>query len=184
MWRALAIVSAGLVLAGPANADLDVGDYAPTAGPASRKEQAQLEPRIVEEQKNEADRVRQEAELNAMQAAAERARLDARPYPLRITEQRCTACHIANFYMQQRHTWIGWSVVTLRMKYLNGASHISEAERETIVAYLTALRSAESGEALQEYAAVAAVGGPLAAVWIGLVLRARRSRKTNVKMAE
>lgn len=174
----MTVATAGAMLAVPAYADLDVTDYAPTAGAASAREQAQVARRIEVERKYEAERARQKAASAAKQVAAERARLDARPYPVRITELRCTRCHVADYYLARRYTWLGWSLVTLRMKYLNGAADISEAQLVEIVAYLPTVLAAQQSDAAQEYfVAVAALCTPFAVVWGALGLRRRSGRK-------
>lgn len=171
-------VLAASLFGSPAYADLDADDYAATAGAASRKEQALIGRRIAEEQKEEEARARREAEIAAAQRAEEIARWEARPYAERITERRCTRCHVAEYFLAARHGWIGWSLVTLRMKYINGAAEISEQERAAIVTHLVSTLRAADDEVVKEYLAVgAAIGAPFALAWMWIGLRRHNNRK-------
>lgn len=171
-------VFAASLFGSPAYADLDADDYAATAGAASRKEQALIGRRIELEQKEEEARARREAELATVQRAEETTRREARPYAERITEQRCTRCHVAEYFLAARHGWVGWSLVSLRMKYLNGAAEISEEERAAIVAYLVATLHASDADVAKEYlAAGVAIMAPFAIVWVLIFLRRHNNRK-------
>lgn len=147
---ALLLGAALLVAAGnPVRADIDVSEYQTRAKPGSEKEQARLKARIEEEARLDAERARQEAEEEARRIAAERARLEARPYPVRLTERRCTLCHNADNYTQNRHTWLGWLVVVLRMQHLNHCP-LEPGERDVIVAHLAETHPAPLAQALME----------------------------------
>ncbi len=66
-------------------------------------------------------------------ALAAHAELDARPYPERLVEARCTRCYGPENYLSESHTWIGWQAVALRMQWLNDAN-LKAGERAAIVA--------------------------------------------------
>lgn len=158
-------------------ADLDVADYGATGGAASPQEQAQLARQIEAEQREAQRRFRAQAELAAAHAAAERMRREARPYAVRLLEARCTRCHVADYYQARGHTWFGWSMLTLRMKYLHGASDIRGAERARIVSHLAETLPASGSQAAIEYLAAAGVASlPPLAVWCLIGWRRRRIR--------
>lgn len=178
MTPAVWLLGAGLLLAAssPARADIDPSEYETKARTGSQKEQARLKAQIEEEARREAERERREAEEEARRIAAERARLEARPWPVRLTERRCTLCHNADNYTQNRHTWAGWQAVVLRMQYLNHCP-LEAGERDVIVAHLSEKHPAPLGEALLEWGAglmallMPAAGGT--AIW---ALRRRRRK--------
>ncbi|HEY0847811.1 MAG TPA: hypothetical protein VGE12_20770, partial [Noviherbaspirillum sp.] len=145
-------MAAGLLFCTRVYADLDAAEYAATAGPATKKEQVFVGRQIEAELKSEEERARREAQVAAARAEAERARLDSRPAAERLTELHCTRCHVAETYLRHRHTWLGWSLVTLRMKYLNGAPNIGETERSAIARHLALRQGMMPDEAVREYA--------------------------------
>jgi hypothetical protein len=154
-------------------ADVDVSEYQTRAVPGSEKEQARLRALIEEEAKLVAERARQEAEEEAKRIAAERARREARPWPVRLTERRCTLCHSADNYLQNGHTWLGWQAVVLRMQYLNHCP-LQPGERGVIVTHLSETHPASIAEALLEWGALAAALLTPAAAALGI--RAWRRR--------
>ncbi|HET9699384.1 MAG TPA: hypothetical protein VFP70_00530 [Burkholderiales bacterium] len=154
-WASLLGAALLLAAGSPARADVDVSEYQTRAKPGSEQEQARLKTRIEEEARLEAERAHQEAEEEAKRLAAERARLEARPYPVKLTERRCTLCHNADNYTRNGHTWPGWQAVVLRMQYLNHCP-LEPGERAVIVAYLAETHPASTAEALLEWSALAA----------------------------
>jgi hypothetical protein len=156
-------------------ADIDVSEYQTKAEPGSEQEQARLKAQIEEEARREAERAQREAEEEAKRIAAERARLEARPYPVRLTERRCTLCHIAGNYTGNRHTWLGWQAVVLRMQYLNHCP-LEPGERGVIVAHLAETYPASTAEAMLEWGALVGVlASPLAGVFAFRVWRRHRT---------
>lgn len=121
----------------PARADVDVADYQTRGAVRSERERQRLQVEFARQREQEERRARSEAEAQAHLAAAEAVRLAARPYPLRLTDSRCTVCHAATNFQQQAHTWPGWLAVVLRMKYLNHAE-LEPAEIPVIVGHLAA----------------------------------------------
>ncbi len=113
----------------------------------------------------------------AQRAAAERAAWEALPYPVRLTQTRCTTCHVAQNYESQRHNRLGWEIVILRMYYLNHAP-LQDGERGIIAAHLAQRLPAQGTdaavEALQQFAAVALM--PLLG-WLAWRLARLRSRR-------
>jgi hypothetical protein len=178
-WMTALVVS-GWMIAAPADADMDTEDYAATAGAASKREQVNIGRQIETARKNEEEQERRDTERMAAMQEAERVRRDAKPYAEKLAERSCTRCHAADYYLGRRHTWLGWTLVTLRMKYLNGADFISETERREIVAYLASSLGAGVDEAVNEYGIAAAVAGvPPIVAWIAVALRGRRRKKSN-----
>lgn len=116
----------------------------------------------------------QEEEDAARRRAADKAAFDALPYPLRLTAMRCTVCHGAETYANERHNRIGWELVILRMQHLNAAP-LAAGERSVIAAHLAETYPATGGaawnEALQQLAAT------LAPMCVWLALKAARARR-------
>lgn len=134
----------------PAAADIDSSAYdagGTIRGEAQRKAlQRQFE---LERQAEAARETVRRAEMERQRAEAA-AREAARPYPERLTEQRCTLCHPATHFAAQRHTWLGWTLVVKRMVHLNKAP-IAPEEHAVIVGYLLATHSPGATEYLIEY---------------------------------
>ena|SRR3989338_3596305 len=120
----------------PASADIDPSEYEPKTSVRSEKERSRLKAIFEADKKVEAEQLRREAEADARRLAEKMAAWEALPYPVRLTETRCTGCHIAANYTKQRHNRIGWELVVLRMQYLNGV-RLGEGERSIIAAHLT-----------------------------------------------
>ena len=118
------------------NADVDPADYAVKSSIRSEEERQRMRALLEAEKKAEDEQLRREAEAEAQRLAAEKAAWNLLPYPVRVTEARCTTCHIAKNYSSQRHNRIGWELVTLRMQYLNDTV-LKEGERSVIAAHLT-----------------------------------------------
>lgn len=166
-----------LVAGSAALADIDDSEYETKAKPGSRKEQARLKAQIEEEARLEAEQAVREAEEEAKRLAAEHARKEARPYPVKLTERRCTLCHNADNYTRNGHTWLGWQAVVLRMVYLNYCP-LEPGERGVIVAHLSEFYPAAPGEALLEWGAgVLALVFPVA---VGLGGRACWRRRRSI----
>lgn len=66
---------------------------------------------------------------------------------------------VADYYLARRHSWLGWSMLTLRMKYLNGAAEIGEAERAQITGHLAETLPASGLQAAMEYLAGSTILG-------------------------
>ncbi len=164
-------VLAVVLLFGPGSARADIDESAYDAGgvitDAREREriQARIAAEVEAERRREAERA--ESEGRAREAAA--AREAARPYPERLTTQRCTACHPDTRYTAEAHTPLGWRLVVERMVRLNGAQ-IPRGERPVIAAYLAEAHPAGTRERVIEYG-LPPIG--LAAV-AGLALAARR----------
>jgi hypothetical protein len=111
---------------------------------------------------------------------AERARvqaeLDARPRVVRLTEARCTRCHGVELYSAQRHTWIGWQWVVLRMQWLNDAV-LEPGERVQIVDHLAGNYPAAGAGAWTEWGTAVAMGLLALALPVARFLRWRRGAR-------
>jgi hypothetical protein len=163
-WNAtarLAALAALALFAVEPRADVDLSVYESETALRDPGEQArylqQIERERVDEARREAQRLAEEA-----RAAEERRRVESqRPWPERLTEQRCTLCHAATNYTANAHSWIGWWAVMLRMKYMNAAP-LGWEEMPPIVAHLSEQHPAGTTDAVLEWAAFA--GGLLAPV--------------------
>ncbi len=171
------MAAAALCLAATAQADIEDGAYDAASKRVSTAARQAMDARLEQERQREQKRERIEAEQAAQRAAAERAAWEALPYPLRLTQTRCTTCHAAENYESQRHNRLGWEIVTLRMVYLNDAP-LQDGERGIIAAHLAGrlpARDADAAvEALQQLAvALVPLWGWLA--WRLVRLGTRRS---------
>lgn len=164
-------------LAATVHADIEDGAYdaaSKRVPPAARQA---MDARLEQERQREQERERIEAAQEARRDAAKRAAWDALPYPVRLTQTRCTTCHAAEHYESQRHNRLGWEIVTLRMYYLNNAP-LQDGERGIIAAHLAERLPARDTDAavevLQQLAAILVpLWGWLA--WRLIRLRSRRS---------
>lgn len=158
MAWAVPAVAAGL-LAGmtlvsiDARADIDPSAYETKAVIRSEKERTRLRYEIEREAQIEAERARRAEEEEQRRLDEERARLEARPYPVKLLERRCTLCHTANNYTQNGHTWLGWQAVALRMQYLNDCP-LEPGERAVIATHLAQQYPAPAVMATLEWCAL------------------------------
>lgn len=136
-----------------------------------------MDQQFERERKLEEARDAREREEAAANAAARLAELAARPYPVRLLESRCTACHKAEHYMEQSHSLPGWWFVVLRMKYLNDAE-LEIADIPVITSQLTEVRGAGGLVAVLEYAALPALLA--ASILVGRWFQRRQDRARNV----
>lgn len=147
-----------VLVAASAGADVDLAEYDPRAAPKDRQSQQSDARQIAIEQAAERQREAEQRQHEA-RLAAERRRLDeARPWPVRLTELRCTFCHAASNYAQNGHTAVGWWVVAIRMKQVNRAP-VSWHELGVIVPHLAELYPARARDAMLEWGALAATLG-------------------------
>lgn len=80
-----------------------------------------------------------------------------------LVARRCTVCHENPVNRPNRHSWIGWQAVMVRMQVMNGAE-IPFAERIPIGAYLAEVRHPGWAVAAAEWS-VAALGPVLVGIW-------------------
>jgi hypothetical protein len=132
---AIAVGILALATIRPAWADIDNAELQAKTALRDDKAKAEYLRRIAEEM---AEEERREAQLAADAAREEEARRraeEARPWPERLTEMRCTECHAATHYTDNGHTAAGWWVVALRMRYVNDAP-LDWGQKSIIVGYL------------------------------------------------
>lgn len=128
----------------------------------------------------ERDRLAAEERRRAIEEAA-RAEREAReaerasrPYPERLTEQRCTPCHSTADFKHQARTWTGWAFTVWRMRLAHGAD-LEPGEWRVITAYLAKTQGASGARTAGVRTAIVAIPAILAAsIWI---LTRRRRRK-------
>jgi hypothetical protein len=130
-------------------ADIDDREYEFKRSVRSAAERKRLENEFKAAQQAEAESERQAAEQEARRLAAEKAAYEALPYPVRLTQARCTTCHTEDNYINQRHNRVGWELVILRMQLLNDAE-LDAGERGLIADHLAQTRPATSHDALLE----------------------------------
>lgn len=154
---ALSLTAAGL------RADVDVSEYQTRDVVRSEAERRKL--RTEFEQERQAERLREQAQAQEEEArqAAEAASLSTRPWPERLTEERCTVCHPATNYALAGHAWPGWLVVTLRMRFFNEAP-LTWPEQWTIVAHLTETYPADTETIGYEWGATLA--SMIGVIWL------------------
>lgn len=166
------------VTAGPAMADIDPAEYQLPSSVRTDKERKRLEAEFSSDKLKEAELQRQEEAQAAQRQAADKAAWDALPYPVKLTQARCTSCHVAETYLSQRHNRAGWELLMLRMQYLNAAP-LGPGERSVIAAHLAdtyPVKGVESFvEALQQFALL------LSPLWIWLVWKVSRSHRRRRK---
>lgn len=169
----LCLLLVALPCAAP-RADIDVAEYEVRGAVRSEQQRKKLNAQFERDRQEEQAREKKQQEELARQEAERQAALAARPYPLRLTEARCTVCHAATHFSQQRHTWPGWFAVVLRMKYFNHAP-IESVDIPVIAGHLAYTYGASGVDALLEYLLpLATVALPAGAGWL---LRRRLRRR-------
>ena len=163
----------GRLVTQPGLAEFDAADYELKSSVRSEKERRRLEAEFEADREKEVELLRREAASEAQLLAAERSAWEALPYPVRLIRTRCTACHVADNYMNQRHGRIGWELVILRMQYVNAAP-LAGGERSVIAGYLAEAHPAADGAALIEALQQLAVA--LLPIWFWFVWKIARSR--------
>ncbi|MCM2287639.1 MAG: hypothetical protein NDI67_01320 [Sulfuritalea sp.] len=154
-------------------ADIDDREYEFKKSVRSAAERKRLEHEFKAAQHAEAEMRRQAAAQESLRLAAEKAAYEVLPYPLRLTQTRCTTCHTEDNYINQRHNRLGWELVILRMQLLNGAE-LDRGERGIIVDHLAQTRSATAHDALLESLQQLAALLLPAVLWLGWKLTRSR----------
>lgn len=152
MWRhggAIALSVILGVLQTNAKADIDPAEYELKKSLRSDQERNRLRRELARDQEREAEARRTELGHEARRLALEQAAWESLPRPVRLTRTRCTACHGAENFEQQRHNRIGWELVVLRMQALNDA-RLESGERALIAGYLATAFPATGAAAVRE----------------------------------
>ena len=89
-----------------------------------------------------------------------------RPYPERLMESRCGACHAPDALSGAGHSWPGWYLTIARMRVLNGAP-IAPAEARVLATHLATNQPASRVRALLEYAGILLLSVLPGAAWWG-----------------
>lgn len=177
-WRLMLLFLLTCLVPRVGYADVDPADYELKTSVRSEKERKRLDAAFAVDRAREAELQRQEEEREAIRLAEEKAAREALPASVRLLRTRCTACHAADNYMNQRHNRIGWELVVLRMRVLNEAS-LGAGERSVIAAQLAESYAATGRaawvEALQQLAVA------LLPVWLWLVWKILRARNGGNK---
>lgn len=147
------VAGLGLTWAGLVLADIDDSAYDTSSQRISAVKRRAMDAEFAEERQREEERERLEREAAARAEVERQVALAARPYPERLLEKRCTACHVADHHMAQSHTLPGWWFVLIRMKYLN-AAELDGAEMSVLALHLAEIRPAAGTEAVLEYLAL------------------------------
>lgn len=157
-------------------ADVDVSEYRASGAVRTQRESARLQREFEQRRADEEAKARQAEAEAARRFAEAEARRAARPWPVRLTEARCTPCHAAANYEETRHALPGWIAVLLRMRYFNQAP-LDWQESWVIGRHLSETRPDDGPGALLEWSAAGALiaGPPLFFLWT--TRRHRRLRK-------
>lgn len=147
-------------------ADIDDREYEFKKSVRSAAERKRLENEFKAAQQAESESERQSAAQDARRLAAAIAAYEALPYPLRLTQARCTSCHTEDNYINQRHNRLGWELVILRMQLLNDAE-LGAGERGIIADHLALISSATGHDALLESLQQLAALLLPAVLWLG-----------------
>ncbi len=156
---------------------MDVSEYQATGAVRSRQETERLQKEFEQQRALEEERARQAEAEAARQLAEEAARRAARPWPVRLTEARCTLCHSATNYETSSHTLPGWIAVILRMRYFNMAP-LEWEETWIIGRHLSKARPPDASTALFEWGAT---GTLIAAPFLLYYWATRRHRRFRKK---
>ncbi len=149
----------------PARAEMGASDYRIDEAIEPGRAREQVEAQIAREIDDQARRAEREAVSAARRLAQDEAVQARRPYPQRLLQARCTLCHPADNYLNQRHTGLGWHLVVGRMRFFNRAP-ISWDEQHVLAGELARLQPAAPTDAMIEYAAgSAALALPLLLGW-------------------
>lgn len=155
---------------------MDVSEYRASGAVRSQGESARLRQEFERRRAEEEAKGRQAEAESARRIAEEQARRAARPWPVRLTEARCTLCHAATNYEETRHALPGWMAVLLRMRYFNLAP-LDWEETWIIGRHLSETRPADAATALMEWSATGIVLASPVLLYLWTTRRTRRSRK-------
>ncbi|WP_290650889.1 hypothetical protein [Aquisalimonas sp.] len=95
----------------------------------------------------------------------------SRPYPERLTEQRCMTCHAANDFDKEQRSWPGWAFTVWRMELAYGAD-LEAGEWRVISDHLAEEHAAPPVRAAAVWAALGM--GPMVTVALIWFIRHRR----------
>lgn len=151
-------------------AELGSDAYVPDALPLSEEEREMVRQRIEAEQ--EAARLRRELEAAIGEVQAE----DPRPFPERLTEQRCIGCHGRDLYEARGYTRLSAELTVLRMQWLHSAP-IEAGERSLIATHLAQQhpQTAQRSQGLLLITAMLIIATALIA--LVLIRRGKRSKR-------
>lgn len=178
-WQILACLALTLT-SGLSRGDVDVSEYQTQRSVRSEAESRKLQKDFARERDLEFQREQELQERLMRKQEAERLRLANRPWPVRLTEARCTLCHPASHYTQNSHTLPGWGIVTLRMRYFNQAP-MTWQEQWTIIVHLAETSPAGAEVARYEWSIVAVVGLGILGVFAWGFIRIRQKSKRKEK---
>lgn len=153
-WLIIHCLLLGLPPTAPSWADVDVSEYQTRQSVRSEREREALQAAFERQRRAEAAREQRVQEQESRRLAEEQARREARPYPVKLTEARCTLCHAAQNYEYSAHAWPGWAVVVLRMRLFNLAP-LDWTEMWVISRHLSQTYPADTALALLEWGAFA-----------------------------
>jgi hypothetical protein len=104
-----------------ANAEMGADDYRVGQRRSTAAERDEDAARALAEREREAQAERERRALAEVALRQELARRAALPRGARLAEEQCTGCHPASTYASTRRSALGWTLVLLRMRWLNGA---------------------------------------------------------------
>lgn len=174
-WLPLPCLLIAYGLATPTWADVDVSEYQTRQSVRSDKEREALQADFERQRREEEAHAHAARREEARRQAEEQARREARPYPVKLTEARCTLCHSPLNFETSRHAWPGWAAVVLRMKYFNQAL-LAWEDMWIISRHLSRTHPADATSAAIEWGSLA-----LAPTLVAIAVAWRRHRKLKPK---
>ncbi len=173
-FAALLFLLTALGAAPALHAEMCSGDYQSGARRVTKAEREKWEAAQRSEREREAQAEAARLARKAALRQAEARRRASIPVGARLIEDRCTVCHSPDTLVHQRHGWLGWWTIVIRMEFFNGAQ-LAPGERGPIVEHLATHQAGSRGQVALEWAGVALAPGTLFVVFGHRFLRRRRS---------
>lgn len=165
IWATLAFSQSGV-------ADVDISEYQTKGSVRNSAQERAFQEQFARERQREAERLRAEQEALAQEREATMALEATRPWPERLTRDRCTKCHPAEHYSHKSHSPLFWYLIVQRMVYLNDAK-LTPEEQPVITAYLSATHPAGTLRSVVELVSLVVL---LVAI-LGALIAVRRLRR-------
>lgn len=170
-----------LILSDPAFADIDVAEYQLQRSVRSETERRRLQAEFERRREAAAQEENRVQEALAQAQAEEAARRAARPYPVRLTEARCTRCHVPAHYTTKAYGMPGWAAVVLRMRLLNDADDLAWEEMSVIIGHLARTHPATAIRHMMEWITVGLL--LVLPLWLRAWLRSHRPHPSGTTKA-
>ena len=176
--RVVAITLAALLATGllPVHGGMGPDELIDPIQEGLSEEEREARREAIREAREQAEKRRREQEEaeRAARDEAERAR-SARPYPVRLTEQRCMSCHDAGDFDRETRSWPNWAFTVWRMRLGYGA-RLDSGEWRVITGHLAETHGVSTPRAAATWTGLALIPTGLAALFWFLIRR--RSKKS------